>query len=117
MPPAGYDPTDAAELPDGRLLVLNRRLTLSGLFTARLVVIDIRGVRAGGVVAGTEIARFERPLLHDNFEALAVTQEDGDTIVWIASDDNGEFWEQSLLLKFRLEFGQAKSPLPAKGTG
>jgi hypothetical protein len=54
---------------------------------------------------------------HDNFEALAITREGADTIVWIASDDNGEFWEQSLLLKFRLNFGQAKSPPPAKGTG
>lgn len=117
VPPAGYDPTDVAELPDGRLLVLNRRLSLSGLFTARLSVIDIRGMRPGGVVRGAEIASFERPLLHDNFEALAVTREGTDTIVWIASDDNGQFWEQSLLLKFRLERRQAKSPLPAKRTG
>jgi hypothetical protein len=69
------------------------------------------------VAKGIEIASFARPLLHDNFEALAITQEGADTIVWIASDDNGQFWEQSLLLKFRLEFGQAKSPPPAKGTG
>jgi hypothetical protein len=116
VPPAGYDPTDVAELPDGRLLVLNRRLSLSGLFTAKLSVIDIRGVRPGGVVRGVEIASFERPLLHDNFEALAITREGADTIVWIASDDNGQFWEQSLLLKFKLD-RQARSPLPAKGTG
>lgn len=117
VPPAGYDPTDAAELPDGRLLVLNRRLSLPGLFTAKLCVIDVRGVPAGGIVRGAEVASFERPLLHDNFEALAVTREGADTIVWIASDDNGQFWEQALLLKFRLDPGQAKSPPPAKGTG
>jgi len=122
VPPAGYDPTDVAELPDGRLLVLNRRLSLPGLFTAKLCMIDVRGVPAGGIVRCGEIASFERPLLHDNFEALAVTREGADTIVWIASDDNGEFWEQSLLLKFRLDLagaapGQAKSPPPAKGTG
>jgi hypothetical protein len=116
-PPPGYDPTDAAELPDGRLLVLNRRLSLTGLFTAKLVIADFRGVPAGGVVRGTELASFERPLLHDNFEALAITREGPDTIVWIASDDNQQFWQQSLLLKFRLEFGHAKSPLPAPGTG
>lgn len=117
VPPVGYDPTDAAELPDGRLLVLNRRLSLPGLFTAKLCVIDVRGIPAGGTVRCGEIASFERPLLHDNFEALAVTREGTDTIVWIVSDDNGEFWEQSLLLKFRLDPGQAKSPPPAKGTG
>jgi hypothetical protein len=121
VPPTNYDPTDMAELPDGRLLVLNRRLTLSGLFTAKLVLIELRGVRAGTVVRGVELATFERPVQHDNFEALAVTREGADTIVWIASDDNGEIWEQSLLLKFRLDLkpnpGQAKSPPPAKGTG
>lgn len=122
VPPAGYDPTDVAELPDGRLLVLNRRLSIPALFTAKLSVIDVHGVPAGGIVHGVEIASFERPLLHDNFEALAVTREGADTIVWIASDDNREFWEQSLLLKFRLDLrgrnsGQAKSPPPAKGTG
>ncbi|MDV3459003.1 esterase-like activity of phytase family protein [Sphingomonas sp. HF-S4] len=116
VPPANYDPTDAAELPDGRLLVLNRRLSLSGLFTAKLELVDLR-VLAGSVVRGRELASFERPVQHDNFEALAVTREGADTIVWIAADDNGEFWEDSLLLKFRLEFRQAKSPPPAKGTG
>ncbi len=103
VPPPGYDPTDIAELPDGRLLVLNRRLSLPGLFTAKLTVIDLRGVRVGGVVRGVEIATLEAPLLHDNFEALAVTREGDATIVWIASDDNLEVWERSLLLKFRLD--------------
>jgi hypothetical protein len=122
IPPADYDPTDMAELPDGRLLVLNRRLSLSGLFTAKLVLLDLRGARAGTPVRGIELARFERPVQHDNFEALAVTREGADTIVWIASDDNNEVWEQSLLLKFRLELDrrnrrQAKSPPTTKGTG
>ena len=103
-PPDGYDPTDMAELPDGRLLVLNRRLNFPpALFTAKLVIVDARAIRADAIVEGREIATLQRPFLHDNFEALAVTQEDGATIVWIASDDNREWWEQSLLLKFRLE--------------
>ena len=117
VPPADYDPTDMAELPDGRLLVLNRRLSLPGLFTAKLVLLDLRRARPRAPVRGIELATFEHPVQHDNFEALAITREGADTIVWIASDDNGEFWEQSLLLKFRLNFGQAKSPPPAKGTG
>lgn len=102
VPPAGYDPTDMAELPDGRLLVLNRRLSFPALFTAKLALIDLRGVPANGVVRGQEVATFERPSRHDNFEALAVTHKGGATILWIASDDNGEIWEDALLLKFRL---------------
>lgn len=104
QPPAGYDPTDMAELPDGRLLILNRRLNLStALFTSKLVIVERGAVREGAVVEGREIATLAKPYLHDNFEALAVTQENGATIVWIASDDNREWFEQSLLLKFRLE--------------
>lgn len=116
-PPPGYNPTDIAELPDGRLLVLNRRLSLPDLFTAKLSVIDLRGVRAGGVVKGVEIATFARPLLHDNFEALAVTREGDATIVWIASDDNSEVWEQSLLLKFRLDLAAIPARAQQTQTG
>ncbi|MCW3846290.1 esterase-like activity of phytase family protein [Sphingomonas sp. LB-2] len=103
-PPPGYDPTDMAELPDGRLLILHRALGLPpALFTAKLVIIGRGAVRPGAFVEGREIATFEAPLIRDNFEALAVTREGGATIVWIASDDNREWWEQSLLLKFRLD--------------
>lgn len=103
LPPPGFDPSDITELPDGRLLVLNRSFGLPDLFTAKLTVIDANAIRPGAVVQGREIAHFAAPLLHDNFEALAVTREGNDTILWMASDDNQQFWEQSLLLKFRLD--------------
>ena len=103
VPPAGYDPSDAVALPDGRLLVVNRRFSLGGLFTAKLTVVDLGGAKAGTVLRGTEIATFARPIQHDNFEALAITREGDATILWIASDDNNQWWQQSLLLKFRLD--------------
>ncbi|MEP9359210.1 esterase-like activity of phytase family protein [Sphingomonas sp. KR3-1] len=107
MPPdERYDPSDAVQLPDGRLIVLNRRFSVSGLFTARLTLVDPRAIRPGAVVRGIEIAALAPPLLHDNYEALAVTREGKDTILWIASDDNQQFWEWSLLLKFRIEFAK-----------
>ncbi|NYT42579.1 esterase-like activity of phytase family protein [Sphingomonas sp. R-74633] len=105
-PDERYDPSDAVQLPDGRLIVLNRRFSVPGLFTAKLTLVDPRAIRAGAVVRGTEIAALAAPLLHDNYEALAVTREGDDTILWIASDDNQQFWEWSLLLKFRIEFGR-----------
>ena len=117
IPPAGYDPSDMAELPDGRLIVLNRRFALRGLFSARLTIVDPRGLHANAVLRGEEIATLAAPLIHDNYEAIVVTREGDDTILWIASDDNSQFWEQSLLLKFRLEPGHAKSPLSAGRTG
>lgn len=103
VPPAGFDPSDVAELPNGRLLVLNRRFAVPALFTAKLTLIDPRTIRRGAIVQGREIAHFESPLLHDNFEALAVVREGKDSILWMASDDNQYFWQRSLLLKFRLD--------------
>jgi hypothetical protein len=104
LPPAGYDPSDAVQLPDGRLIVLNRRFSVPDLFTAKLTLVDPRAIRPGASVRGLEIATLAPPLLHDNYEALAVTREGRDTILWIASDDNQAKWEWSLLLKFRIAF-------------
>lgn len=102
-PPKGFKPTDIAELPDGRLAVLNRKASLREGFTAVLTLVERGAVRPGRIASGREVARFAAPVVHDNFEALAVTQEGEATILWIASDDNQLFLQRSLLLKFRLE--------------
>lgn len=101
--PRGFRPTDIAELPDERLVVINRRASLESGFTAAVTIIDRTAVRRGARIRGREIARFEAPVLHDNFEAVAAVREGKDTILWIASDDNQYFFQRSLLLKFRLE--------------
>lgn len=102
-PPQGFRPTDIAELPDGRLVVLNRKVSIREGFTAAVTILDRGDVRRGRTVAGREIARFAAPVLHDNFEAVAAVREGGKTILWIASDDNRWWPQQSLLLKFRLD--------------
>ena len=103
IPPRGYDPTDMAQLPDGRVLVLNRAFGIPELFTSQLEIIDVAAIRRGSVVRGREVARLEPPLVHENFEGLAITRESGATIVWLVSDDNREWFQRTLLLKFRLE--------------
>lgn len=100
--PEGYRITDAAQLPDGRLLFLNRSFTLFGGFTAKLTISDLPKLTAGAVLAGREIADFAPPATVDNLEALSVTQERGRTILWIASDDNFLALQRTLLLKFAL---------------
>lgn len=102
-PPPGFEPSDAALLPDGRILVLNRRFALPFDFSVTLTIVDPATIRPGAEVSGTQVATLARPLIHDNFEGLAVTREGADTILWLVSDDNQFFLERSLLLKFRLE--------------
>jgi hypothetical protein len=100
--PAGYRATDAAPLPDGRVLILNRGLAALRL-SAKLVVADVRGLQPGGILAGEEVATLEAPLVVDNMEGVAVTQEDGHTIVWLISDDDFmRVFRRTLLLKFEL---------------
>jgi len=101
--PKGYDPSDATEMANGDLLVLNRRFSLPYDFTAIVTIVPRAGIAPGKTVQGIPIATFAAPLIHDNFEAIAVTRQGNDTIVWLASDDNQSVLERSLLLKFRLE--------------
>jgi hypothetical protein len=103
LPPDGYDPSDATELPDGRVLVLNRRFDLPFRWSAVLTLIDPRRFRPGMTIRGREIARLAPPLTVDNFEGLAITRERGATMLWMVSDDNLLFLQQTLLMKFRLD--------------
>ncbi len=101
-PPEGYRITDAALLPDGRLLLLNRKVALFEGFTARLIVAALPRPAGGAVIIGQEVAAFEGAVTRDNFEALSVTRESGRTILWIASDDNYSPLQRTLLMKFAL---------------
>ncbi len=100
--PVGFRPVDAAQLPDGRILVLNRRFALPFNFTTKLVIIDLAMVNSTATLQGQEIAYFAPPMVSDNFEALAIESTKDGPIIWIASDDNFLFLQKTLLLKFRL---------------
>ncbi|MGK2909077.1 MAG: esterase-like activity of phytase family protein [Sphingobium sp.] len=100
--PQGYRPTDAVALDDTHLLVLNRRVTLHEGFTAVIALVKVPPLRAGAVLVAQDLVRLAPPLLADNFEALALSEEQGRRILWVASDDNHEFFQRSLLLKFAI---------------
>ncbi len=101
--PKGYAVTDATMLPDGRLLLLHRRFTLMDGVSAIVSLLDPADIQIGHAVAGEEIAHIAPPLTVDNMEALAVSQEKGRIIVWLASDDNFSPLQRSLLLKFAID--------------
>lgn len=98
--------TDVTQLPDGNLLVLARGIRRPLRFVATVALVRLDSIRPGAVVGGPVIAQLESPTLADNFEAIAVTRENGQVIVWLATDDNQSFLEQTLLLKFRLDMGK-----------
>lgn len=112
--PGGYRATDAAVLPDGRLLILNRRVDWIGTFSVKLVIADLPEWRAGATIEGREIATLEAPLTVDNMEALSVAVENGRTIVRIASDDNFMGMQRTLLLEFELDESAARDESPRR---
>ena len=77
-----------AQLPDGRLLVLVRHITVDRWFESKLMLVDPAAIRPGATIEGREIANFTVPVTRDNFEGLAITQEGGARIVWLASDES-----------------------------
>jgi len=102
-PPGGFAPTDAAQLPDGRVVVLHRQFGIRAGFSAALTVIDPKAIVPGGPpVAGKLLATLAPPLTVDNMEALAIQQTPNGVVLWIASDDNYFFLERTLLMAFAL---------------
>ncbi|MCA3385109.1 MAG: esterase-like activity of phytase family protein [Roseomonas sp.] len=104
QPAPGFHPTDAAILPDGSALVLERRFSLLGGFSARLVLTApaaLRSAREGTVLRGEPILMLDdAPLPAENWEAVAVTRFGDQTLVALISDDNESILQRSLLLLF-----------------
>jgi hypothetical protein len=104
-PAPGMLPVDAAPLPDGGALVLERSFSLFGGFSGRLTRIGapaLAAVRPGSVLEGEEVLRFLPPLPVDNYEAVAVVRHQGRVLVGILSDDNENRLQRTLLLLFEL---------------
>ena len=100
-PPPGYRPTDIAQLPDGRVLILERRLDFPLRFSAALAVADPAAIRPGRTWRRRELARIASPLPSDNFEGMAVAAAPGGAVtIWLISDDNqAQLVQRTLLLK------------------
>ncbi|MHA1109135.1 MAG: esterase-like activity of phytase family protein, partial [Alphaproteobacteria bacterium] len=77
-----FNPVGAAALPDGGLLVLERRFTWIGGVASRIVRITPPELRSGKILRGVEIAALETPLVVENFEGIHVRRaDDGKTLV------------------------------------
>ena len=99
----GFQPTGAAMLPNGDVLLLERRFRLLGGFAARLRRIAVSELVPGAAILGTEVATLAPPLSADNFEAVAaVPLPGGGVLVLVLSDDNFSALQRTLLLAFRL---------------
>ncbi|MBB6426648.1 esterase-like activity of phytase family protein [Sphingopyxis sp. JAI128] len=93
--------SDAAPLPDGRILLVHRRLGFDPVFTTILAILDPADIAKDAVVRARTIGRVPVPLA-ENYEGAAVSVEGGRTLLWLVADDNFNVWQRSLLLQFQL---------------
>jgi hypothetical protein len=98
-----FKPTSLATLPGGDVMVLERSYSVLAGPAMRLSWIDAETIVPGALLTGTEIARMSLPMTVDNFEGLAVRQDDdGRLLLYIVSDDNFNPLQRTLLLMFRM---------------
>lgn len=98
-----YKPTGAALLPNGDIVVVERRFTRPGDVGSRIARIPRRGLRVGAPIQTREIARLETPFVTENFEAITARMAGrGQTLIYIASDNNFSDDQRNLLLMFEI---------------
>jgi hypothetical protein len=97
-----FDISDAALLPAGDLLLLERRFTWAEGVSIRIRRIPLTQIKPGALVEGSEIYAADMAHQIDNLEGLAVHQSGADTVLTLVSDDNFSAIQRTLLLQFKL---------------
>ena len=93
--------SDAVALPDGRILLVHRRLGFNPVFTTIVAVLDPAAIAKDAVLRSQTIGIVPRRLA-ENYEGAEVMVEGGRTWLWLVSDNNFNRWQRSLLLQFEL---------------
>ncbi|MDO9125950.1 MAG: esterase-like activity of phytase family protein, partial [Parvibaculum sp.] len=114
---APYKPTDAALLPSGDLLLLERRFSMLAGVGMQLRLIDGNDIEEGAIVDGEVLLDVGQRYSIDNMEGLAVRADrNGDLLLYVISDDNFNPLQRTLLLMFRMPAAVSPVLAPAEGT-
>jgi hypothetical protein len=100
VPAPGFAVTGADRLDD-TVYVLERRLSLLGGLTARVVALDAAAIVPGARLVGRELAVLGPPAISDNFEGIAARRGPaGEALLYLVSDDNQSPLLRTVLLQF-----------------
>jgi len=99
----GFDVTDAASLPDGGIVVLERRFRLSEGVKMRIRRIAARELKRGALMTGEILLEANDSLNIDNMEGIAAHRgASGETVLTLMSDDNFSALQRTLIFQFAL---------------
>lgn len=101
----GYNPVDMTQLPDGRVLILLRRVqyALPARFDTAIALADPAAIRPGKMWRGRIIQRLKGGVFADNFEGIAFVPDAANPAqgaVWVIADDNFSAFQKSVLVRF-----------------
>jgi hypothetical protein len=100
---ASFDVTDAALLPGGDLLLLERKFSWTSGLSVRLRRVALAGIKPGALVDGAVLFEADLGYEIDNMEGLCVHRStSGETVLTLISDDNFSIIQRTLLLQFTL---------------
>jgi hypothetical protein len=98
-----YDISDAAMLPNGDILILERKFSLQSGVSMRIRRIRLTDIKPGALVDGPAIIEADKRHELDNMEALSVNRlRSGEILLTLMSDDNQSPAQRTLLLQFVL---------------
>jgi hypothetical protein len=113
----GYSATGADTLPNGDVIILERRFAFSEGIYMRLRRIPAEKIYPGAVMDGPVLYEANMRHVIDNMEAVSITEgADGKVFLTLLSDDNFSFFQRTLLLRFEL-IGEGEiwtPPMPRK---
>jgi hypothetical protein len=98
-----YDVSDAALLPSGDLLLLERKFGWTSGLSVRIRKVALGTIKPNAVVDGATLFEVDLGYEIDNMEGLSVHRAaNGETVLTLISDDNFSVIQRTLLLQFTL---------------
>ncbi|MBS9722338.1 esterase-like activity of phytase family protein [Tianweitania sp. BSSL-BM11] len=96
-----FDITDGAFLPDGDILILERRFAYTSGIAMRLRRLSAASIKPGATVDGEVLLEADMGYQIDNMEGMDIWQAaDGTTRVSLISDDNQSILQRNIYLEF-----------------
>lgn len=97
-----FDVSDAAALPNGDLVIVERKFGWTTGLYVRLRRIPIAAIKPGALVDGPVLLEADLGQQVDNLEGIGVHRASGETVLTLISDDNFSRLQRTLLLQFSL---------------
>ncbi|WP_415716677.1 esterase-like activity of phytase family protein [Maridesulfovibrio sp.] len=104
-----FRPTSAANLDEGRILILERRYNGPGTLGIRINTIERDKIKQGKTVFPELFCDITSPIPRDNYEGMdTVIGADGTLWIYVISDDNFSPAQHTLLTMFELDLSAQK---------